>query len=331
MKRWILPTVLVLLAGAARPSFPAPHAHAAEPAAAPVPGNAATLDLPYDIGAATLADREKKERAAAATLKAFHDFRFTDREKESGITFVHHIVDDAGRTYKAAHYDHGNGIAAADVDGDGLIDIYFVNQIGGSELWKNLGGGRFRNITAEAGVGLPDRIAVSATFADIDNDGDPDLYVTTVRGGNVLFENDGKGHFKDISKASGLDYVGHSSAAVFFDYDRDGLLDCFLVNVGKYTTDVKGRGGFYVAYEDAFAGHLHPERTEYSILYRNLGGNRFEDVSAKVGLRDGSWSGDATITDFNHDGYPDLYVLNMQGDNHYYENVGGKQFVDKTA
>jgi len=332
MKRLALPILLLtLLAGASRLSYPAPHDHAAEPPAAPGPGNSSVIDLPYDIGAATLAERERKERATAATLKAFHDFRFADRSKESGITFVHHIVDDAGRTYKAAHYDHGNGIAAADVDGDGLIDIYFVNQIGGSELWKNLGGGRFRNITAEAGVGLPDRIAVSATFADIDNDGDPDLYVTTVRGGNVLFENDGKGHFKDISKSSGLDYVGHSSAAVFFDYDRDGLLDCFLVNVGKYTTDVKGRGGFYVAYEDAFAGHLHPERTEYSILYRNLGGNRFEDVSAKVGLRDGSWSGDATITDFNHDGYPDLYVLNMQGDNHYYENVGGKQFVDKTA
>ena len=113
------------------------------------------------------------------------------------------------------------------MDGDGLEDLYFVNQLGGSQLWKNLGGGKFRNITAEAGVALADRIGVTASFADIDNDGDQDLFVTTVRRGNVLFENDGRGRFKDISKAAGVDYVGHSSGAVFFDYDNDGLLDLY--------------------------------------------------------------------------------------------------------
>ena len=117
-----------------------------------------------------------------------------------------------GKTYKAAHYDHGNGIAVADVDGDGLLDIYFVNQVGGNQLWRNIGGGKFEDITAAAGVAVPDKVSVSASFADIDNDGDADLYVTTVRGGNVLFENDGHGRFRDISAASGLNYVGHSSA-----------------------------------------------------------------------------------------------------------------------
>src|SRR5258708_34906119 len=174
---------------------------------------------------------------AGATVEAFHDFQFTDRLAESGITFVHHTVEDAGKTYKAAHYDHGNGIAIADVDGDGLLDIYFLNQVGGNQLWRNLGGGKFENITESAGVGVPGKVSVSASFADIDNDGDPDLYVTTVRGGNMLFENDGHGHFKDITAASGLGYSGHSSGAVFFDYDRDGLLDLFLANVGRYTTD----------------------------------------------------------------------------------------------
>jgi hypothetical protein len=86
-----------------------------------------------------------------------------------------------------------------------------------------------------------------------------------------------------------------------------------------------------VAYEDAFKGHMFPERTEYSVLYHNEGGNRFTDVSAKMGLRDGGWSGDASICDFNEDGWPDLYILNMQGDNHYWENQGGKGFVEKTA
>ena len=87
-------------------------------------------------------------------VKAFHDFTFTDRRRESGITFQHHIVADAGKTYKAAHYDHGNGLAIADVDGDGLTDVYFVNQVGGNQLWKNLGGG-FQDITAAAGVAIP--------------------------------------------------------------------------------------------------------------------------------------------------------------------------------
>ncbi len=334
--------LFLLLLGAATLALPgraAVHDHAS-PAGPVIPskitpsanGGPATMDVPSpDSGADTLAARAAAEKALVDQFKVFHDFQFTDRLPESGITFVHGIVEDAGKRYKAAHYDHGTGLAVADVDGDGLLDVYFVNQRGGNELWKNLGNGRFRNITAEAGVGVPGRISVSATFADIDNDGDPDLYVTTVRGGNLLFENDGKGHFKDITKESGLSYVGHSSAAVFFDFDRDGKLDLFLVNVGKYTTEARGKDGYYVAYEDAFMGHMFPERTEKSVLYRNLGHNHFVDVSKEMKLEDGSWSGDASIADWNGDGWPDLYVLNMQGDNHYYENVGGKYFVDATA
>src|SRR4029077_735384 len=129
--------------------------------------------------------------------------RFTDQIASSGITFVNHPVDDAGLLYKADHYDHGNGIAAADVDGDGLTDLYFVSETGGNELWKNLGGGRFQNITQSAGVGVPGRISITASFADIDNDGDQDLFVTTVRGGNLLFENDGHGVFRDITAQAG--------------------------------------------------------------------------------------------------------------------------------
>ena len=193
-------------------------------------------------------------------------------------------------------------------------------SVGGNQLWKNLGGGRFGNITAQAGVALADRVGVAASFADIDNDGDQDLFVTTVRSGNVLFENDGKGHFTDISKAAGVDHVGHSSGAVFFDYDNDGLLDLYLCNVGRYTVDNKRAGGAFVGLPDAFSGHLHPDRTETAMLYTNLGGNRFKDVTAEVGLGDAGWSGDASVADLNGDGFPDLYVLNMQGADHYFEN-----------
>jgi hypothetical protein len=295
-------------------------------------GATTTIRYPTpDVGVSTLAARAKAQRDTVSQFKVFYQFQFHDRLLESGITFFNHVVDDAAKFHKPVHYDHGTGIAVADVDGDGLEDIYFVNQLTGSQLWKNLGGGKFRNITREAGVALADRVGVTASFADIDNDGDQDLFVTTVRGGNVLFENDGKGHFKDISKAAGVDYVGHSSGAVFFDYDNDGLLDFYLCNVGRYTTEVKGRGGAYEGLEDAFMGHLHPDRSEPGILYKNMGGNRFKNVTAAVGLGDTGWSGDASVVDVNGDGFPDLYVLNMQGANHFYENVGGKKFVDSTA
>ena len=264
------------------------------------------------------------------TFGVFHDFRFSDRVEESGIEFLHRIVDDSGKHWKPVHYDHGNGIAAADVDGDGLEDIYFLNQIGANQLWKNLGRGRFRDMTEIAGVGVADRISVAASFADIDNDGDADLFVTTVRQGNILFENRGKGQFKDVTTEAGLVYSGHSSGSVFFDFDRDGLLDLFVTNVGVYTTDQVGRGGYFVGVDDAFGGHLRPERTEKSLLYRNLGNRRFEEVSEKMGIVDEGWSGDANPIDINRDGWPDLYVLNMQGNDEYYENVEGRKFVKKS-
>ena len=280
---------------------------------------------------AWLVERGRQEAELAARSPVAHDFRFTDQRQASGITFQNRIVDDAGRSYKLAHYDHGSGVCAADVDGDGLPDLYFVTQLGTNQLWKNAGGGRFVDITAQAGLAMPDAIGVGCAFADIDNDGDPDLFVTTVRHGNRLFENLGNGTFRDITAQAGVGYVGHSSGAVFFDYDGDGLLDLFLTNVGVYTSNARGPGGYYVALSDAFLGHLHPERAEASILYRNLGGNRFKNVSREVGLVDLSWSGDATAFDVNDDGFPDLYALDMQGGDHLWLNEGGRRFHDATA
>lgn len=286
-----------------------------------------------------LAARQRQQMEVARSLDVVWDFSFEDRRRESGISFRHRAVDDAGRSLVTAHYDHGNGVLAADVDNDGWVDLYFLNQVGANELWRNRGDGTFENVTARAGVAVADQISVSGAFGDIDNDGDADLFVTTVRGGNRLFENDGRGNFQDISASAGVDYKGHSSGALFFDFDRDGLLDLLVVNVGVYTTEkirqvVNDRYSgpdtasysYYASNPDAFAAHLKPERAERSLLYRNLGGNRFEEVAENVGLVDLHWTGDASAVDFNGDGWPDVYFTCMQGHDEYYENREGKRF-----
>jgi hypothetical protein len=283
-----------------------------------------------------LEPRRQAQLKTAEEFGVFHAFQYQDLIRDSGITFRNRITEDSAKTYKAVHYDHGNGMAVADVDNDGLLDILFLTQAGDNELWRNTGRGTFARIAEQSGIGMSDSISVAASFADIDNDGDADLYITAVRNGNHLFENDGKGNFTDITAQSGTGHKGHSSGVVFFDYDRDGLLDLFVTNVGQYTSELiryaENEGveyRFHDGFSDAFSGHLYPERTEQSILYRNLGNNRFEDVSEKTGLKDTGWSGDASAADINNDGWPDLYVLNMQGHDHYYENVEGNKFVSK--
>lgn len=284
------------------------------------------------------------QEAAAEASKVNLNFQLTDSADSTGIDLDPQIVDDQRWRLQVNHYDHGNGVSVADVDGDGQLDIYFVTQAGPNALYRNLGGGKFENITEKAGVALADRIGVTSSFCDVDNDGDPDLFVTTVRDGNVLFENTGSGRFRDVTAGSGLEYSGHSSSAVFFDFNRDGNVDMFLCNVGTYTTDEHAplridrvsklatdtEQKYYVGMKDAFAGHLKSERSEQSILYQNLGGMKFKDVSEETGLIDLSWTGDASPIDANGDGWLDLYVLSMQGHDEYYENDAGTGFIKKS-
>lgn len=290
--------------------------------------------------------RQEQQHALVGHAGVSLDFSFRDTNAtgSASINFVSQIVDEQRWRLQVNHYDHGNGVCAADVDDDGLIDLYFTSQVGPNGLWRNLGNGKFEDITVASGTGLPDRISVAASFADVDGDGDQDLYVTAIRDGNTLFLNDGKGGFTDSSAASGLDYKGHSSAATFFDYDLDGRLDLYLCNVGKFTTDERlpvrkdrlttldeGENVEYFAgTPDAFAGHLKAELQESSRLFHNDGGAVFSDVTESVGLIDDAWSGDATPINVNDDKWPDLYVLNMQGNDEYFENVEGKRFERKS-
>ena len=180
---------------------------------------------------ARLKEASVAQSAAAGSLKAFHDFRLTDRLPESGITFQHRMTEDSGRAEKAIHYDHGSGVAAADVDGDGRIDLYFGNQVGGNQLWRNLGEGKFANITELAGVAVPGRVSVGVAFADLDTDGDPDLIVSTIRDGNVLFENVGSGRFREVKAIAGWDTHWHSSGIAVLDFNRDGRSDFLITSV----------------------------------------------------------------------------------------------------
>lgn len=290
-----------------------------------------------------LAARPEQQRQAAEQSGVFHDFQLTDSVTESGITFRNQILDEQRSRLQVNHYDHGNGLCTADIDADGLPDLYFVNQAGDNGLYRNLGNGKFEDITASSGLAVPGRIKVSASFADVNNDGLPDAFVTTVLGGNLLFLNQGEGRFRDVTADYGVDYSGHSSSAVFFDYDRDGFLDLFVANVGKFTSpeQVTVRRDrttqlpsedvtYYAGIKDAFAGHLKPELTETSLLYHNEGGQRFVEVSAAMGIDDAGWSGAAIPIDINEDGWMDLYVMNMQGHDSLYLNQDGKKFARST-
>src|SRR5262245_15292258 len=161
---------------------------------------------------------------------------FREIATDVGLTWkMHFLPNEQGEKFKINLYDHGAGLAVGDYDGDGRDDLYFCNQLGANALYRNRGDGTFADVTAAAGVGLADRVAVAATFADYDNDGDQDLFVTSTRGGNVLFRNKGDGSFEDVTKQAGLTHVGHSQTAVFFDYDGDGRLDLFLTNTAGWT------------------------------------------------------------------------------------------------
>ena len=309
-------------------------------------GYSAHITVPNDFGQTEkwIESRQAKQIASKDEIDAPINFKFNDQQQQSGLNFRHHIVDCAGKHYKAAHYDHGSGIAVADIDGDDLLDVYMVSQFGPSGLYRNLGKGKFADITKTAGVAAQESISVTASFADIDNDGDPDLYLTNTLSPNKLFLNKGDGTFEDASKNSGIDYNEHSSAAVFFDYNNDGLLDLFLCVVGEFTTDelaeVEGTveshpitgpvPKYRVAFKDAFSGHLKPERLRSSRLFQNTGQGKFKDVTEALGLIDKGWSGAAVPVDFNRDGFQDLYVLNMQGPDSFWENQAGKKFINKS-
>src|SRR6266513_1415360 len=256
---------------------------------------------------------------------------FQERAREAGITFrMHDLPKEQGETFHINLYDHGAGLAVGDYDNDGLEDIYFLNQLGPNALYRNSGNGSFVDVTAKAGVGLGDRISVGATFADYDNDGREDLFVTSTRGGNVLFHNRGDGTFEDVTAKAGLTRAGHFQTPVFFDYDNDGKLDLFLTNTGQWTTDAfDSTTHAYIGKPDL--GTLMTTAKEFNVLYRNNGDGTFTDVTDRAGLRGRGWAGDVAVFDYDDDGFLDVFVPSMFGRGQLYRNSGHGTFTDVTA
>ena len=257
---------------------------------------------------------------------------FHERAREAGISFVmHNLPNEQGeQRFRINLYDHGAGLAVGDFDNDGRDDIYFLNQNGPNALYRNKGDGTFEDVTAKAGVALGGRVSVAATFADYDNDGYEDLFVTTTRGANVLFHNRGDGTFEDVTTKAGVEHVGHSQTAVFFDYDNDGLLDLFLTNTAHWTTDNFDFAGRYYEGKGSLDGLMNSP-VEYNILYHNNGNGTFTDVTEKAGLRGRGWAGDVAVFDYDDDGFLDVFVPSMFGRGQLYHNNRDGTFTDVTA
>jgi hypothetical protein len=261
---------------------------------------------------------------------------FTDVTERAGIRFEHSYGD-----HDVSNIVEGTGAGAIffDYDGDGNLDIYFVNGAWttaindnrgrtlqgklSNTLYRNDGDGTFTDVTVKAGVG-DKSFGFGASAADYDGDGDLDLYVLNY-GPNVLYSNDGDGTFTDVSAKSGLADGRWSLSAPWLDYDSDGDLDVYVANYLEYD-DGKFRS-YYAA-----AGYPGP--LSYSgqpdALYRNNGDGTFTDVTQEAGLFNADGRAmSAAAADLNNDGRLDIFVANDAMENYYYQNTGKGTFENK--
>jgi hypothetical protein len=268
---------------------------------------------------------------SGSSTEPARDSYFVEAAEQAGIRFhMRFLPTEQGVQFKINLYDHGCGLSVADFDGDGYDDIFFANQLGKCALYRNRGDGTFEDVTERAGVGLGDRVCVMGVWGDYDNDGKPDLYVTSTRGGNVLFRNRGDGTFEDVTEKAGLSLVLHSQSAVFFDFDKDGHPDLFVINTARWTLEKANKEDGYFP-GPATLAELAKAPIEEHTLYRSRGDGTFEDVTAKAGLQGKGWAGDVAVFDFDGDGWLDLFITNMFGASQLYRNNGDGSFSDHTA
>ncbi|WP_173021424.1 VCBS repeat-containing protein [Lewinella sp. W8] len=278
----------------------------------------------------TFGDQSSVPADAAFSLMTSPGNNPTGVDFENTLTYTEQL-----NPYTYRNFYNGGGVGIADFNGDGLQDIFLTGNLVGNRLYLNQGGFNFLDVTREAGVGCPDSWSTGVAIVDIDADGDQDIYVckagppagekipgmTGVRH-NELFLNNGDATFREASAEYGLDIVGLSVHAAFFDYDQDGDLDAYLLNNStRSTTGYDLREGLREI----------PDPEGGNKLLRNEGG-RFVDVSQEAGIYSSNigFGLGVTVGDVNEDGLPDLFVSNDFFERDYlYFNQGDGTFREQ--
>ncbi|MBU3028205.1 VCBS repeat-containing protein [Zobellia galactanivorans] len=248
-------------------------------------------------------------------------FLFQKRKNsQTGITFKNALKNTPElNILNYLYYYNGAGIAAADFNNDGSVDLYFTANEAADHFYLNQGGLKFKEISQKAGINNTEGWTTGVTHVDINNDGLLDLYICKVgkykhmEGSNLLYVNqgndkDGNPVFKEEAKKYGLDFSGFSTQAAFFDYDLDGDLDLFLLNHSVHPNRTYGKGS-----KRKKTAPLSGDR-----LYKNENG-KFVDVSSEAHIFQGEigYGLGLGISDVNNDGYPDVYVGNDFFENDY--------------
>ena len=274
-----------------------------------------------------MGNRGASAAVASGDADLRYGFRLTEVAKASGIAFVHEAPTLDGKLAHIMPQVASMGAAAAvvDVDADGHPDLYVSNSREGSKnrLYRNKGDGTFEDVAERFGVADVNAagtgVSMGAVFGDYDNDGYDDLFLYKW-GRPELFHNDGGRGFTRVTDRASLPSWANINTALWFDYDRDGRLDLFL-------------GGYYPERLNLWTladTKIMPESFEYAdnggrkYLYRNVGGGRFEEVSAQAGIVSTRWALAAVAADLRGTGYPDLFIANDYGVSELFVNDGGR-------